>query len=392
MMFDKPLSDVTFDDIQELSDEQIEESMILDYKQELNDYSIIKQVTAFSNTKGGYLVYGIAETGKGGHPQSINGIESDFNKERLEQIILGNIIPRVSVQIKKIPIPDTGRVILLVHIPEGQSKPYYNNQDKRYYKRYNFSATPMDENEVEWLYQSRFFGMSKLERYIEDAIYSSQNKLPHELQLHGIEGHVVVTPLKIDGQMFEPSPEFGRELMDLHSSKIKDCHGYLTYSIRPSKFGIKWDDGDHLHNASNKVEIHRNGLVHSMKSCGSFYKENYIKRFDDELLACNLLQTLKFTSTFYSKINYIGKVKIMVKIFNCANSILTNGDSDNNDEMKCDSEEVLVERQWDSWKLEEDCVLIAKYIMDEVSNYYGLWNSRLFHEEAGVIKYRDGYE
>jgi predicted HTH transcriptional regulator len=177
-MFDKPLSDVTFDDIQELSDEQIEESMILDYKQELNDYSIIKQVTAFSNTKGGYLVYGIAETGKGGHPQYLNGIESDFNKERLEQIILGNIIPRVSVQIKKIPIPDTGRVILLVHIPEGQSKPYYNNQDKRYYKRYNFSATPMDENEVEWLYQSRFFGMSKLERYIEDAIYSSQNKLP----------------------------------------------------------------------------------------------------------------------------------------------------------------------------------------------------------------------
>ncbi|WP_321420537.1 hypothetical protein [uncultured Methanomethylovorans sp.] len=42
MLFDKPVSDVTFDDVQELSDQQIEESMILDYKQELNDYSIIK--------------------------------------------------------------------------------------------------------------------------------------------------------------------------------------------------------------------------------------------------------------------------------------------------------------------------------------------------------------
>lgn len=387
MLFDKPFSDVTFDDIQKLSDEQIEESMILDYKQQLNDYSIIKQVTAFSNTKGGYLVYGVMETGKGGHPQSINGIDSDLNKERLEQIILGNIVPRVSVQIKKIPIPDTDRVILLVHIPEGQSKPYYNNQDKRYYKRYNFSATPMDENEVEWLYQSRFFGTSKLERYIDEAIYFSQNKLPHELQLHGIEGHVVITPLKIDGQMFEPSPKFGHELMELHSDKVEDCTSYLSYSIRPSKFGIKWDDEDPLRNASNKVEIHRNGLVHSMKICGSFFKENSVKRFDDELLACNLLQTIRFTSTFYSKINYIGNVKIMVKIFNCTNSILTHGENEYAEQIKCDSEEVLVERQWDSWKLEEDSLLIAKYIMDEISNYYGLWSSRLFHEEEGIIKY-----
>jgi hypothetical protein len=28
-----------------------------------------------------------------------------------------------------------------------------------------------------------------------------------------------------------------------------------------------------------------------------------------------------------------------------------------------------------------------EYIMDEISNYYGLWSSRLFHEEEGIIKY-----
>ncbi len=387
MLFDKPLEDVTFDDIQELSEEQIEESMILDYKQELNDYSIIKQVTAFSNTKGGYLVYGVAETGKGGHPQSINGIESDINKERLEQIILGNIIPRVSVQIKKVPIPGKDRIILVVHIPEGQSKPYYNNQDKRYYKRYNFSATPMDENEVEWLYQSRFFGMSKLERYIEEAIYSSQKKLPHEVQLHGIESHVVVAPLKIDGQMFDPSSEFGLKLMELYSSKKSDCGDYLTYSIRPTKSGIKWGDEENIRNVNNKVEVHRNGVVHSMKNCRSFFQDDHRKRFDDELLACNILHTIRFSSTFYSKIDYIGKVKIMVQIFNCTNSIIINDQSENENGTECDSEEILVERQWDSWKLEEDSLLITKYIMDEVSNYYGLWSSRLFHEEEGIITY-----
>jgi hypothetical protein len=385
MLFDKPLSYVTFEDIQELSDEHIEESMILDYKQELNDYSIIKQVTAFSNTKGGYLVYGVTETGKGGYPQSINGIDSNFNKERLEQIILANIITRVSVQIKKIPIPGRDRILLVVYIPEGQSKPYYNNQDKRYYKRYNFSATPMDENEIEWLYQSRFFGLSKLERYIEEAIYYSQNKLSHEVQLHDIEGHVVITPLKIDGQMFDPSPDFGLELMKLYSEKVKDCRSYVSYSIRPTKFGIKWNE-DHSHKI-NEVEIHKNGMIHSMKNCGSLNDENHLKKFDDRQLACNILQTIKFSSTFYSKVDYIGKVKIIVKIFNCGNSVLTNEQKEQKGVNECDSEEIFVERQWDSWRLEEDALLLAKYILDEISNYYGLWNSRLFYEDDGIIKY-----
>jgi hypothetical protein len=379
---------VTYDDILELSYEKMDESLILDYKQELNDDSIIKQVTAFSNTKGGYLVYGIAETGKGGHPQYINGINRDTNTERLEQIILSNIVPRVSVQMKKIPLPDTDRIILVVQIPEGQNKPYYNNHDKKYYKRYNFSATPMDENEIEWLYQSRFFGMSKLDRYVEEAIFLSQNKIPREIQLNGMEGHVIITPLKIDGQMFEPSPGFGRELTELHSNRTSGCSEYLSGPIIPSKFGIKWDNEHYLQNKDsiNKVEIHRNGLVHSMKRCGS-YQPDGSKELDDDSLACNILQTIRFTASFYSRINYMGKVKIIVKVFNCTDSFLIDGEIKATEARKCDSEEISIERQWDSWKLEEDYVLIARDIMDEVSNYYGLWNSRLFDEQEGIVSY-----
>ncbi len=388
MLFDKLLSDVTYDDIQELSHEKIDESLILDYKQELNDTSIIKQVTAFSNTNGGYLVYGIAETGKGGHPESIKGIDRDTNTERLEQIILSNIVPRVSVRMKKIPIPDTDSIILLVQIPEGQNKPYYNNHDKKYYKRYNFSATPMDENEIEWLYQSRFFGMGKLDRYVEEAIFRSQNKIPHEIQLNGMEGHVIITPLKIDGQMFEPSSEFGHQITYLHSSLTSGCSDYLSGPVTPSKFGIKWDNEHYLQNKDsvNKVEIHRNGLVHSMKRCGSSTPEGS-KELDDDSLACNLLQTIRFTSSFYSRISYMGKVKIIVKVFNCIDSFLADGKIKATEARKCDSEEISIERQWDSWKLGEEHVLIARDIMDEVSNYYGLWNSRLFDEQQGVVSY-----
>jgi hypothetical protein len=83
----------------------------------------------------------------------------------------------------------------------------------------------------------------------------------------------------------------------------------------------------------------------------------------------------------------MGRVKIMVKVFNCTDSFLTDGKVKSTDARKCDSEEISIERQWDSWKLEEDHVLIARDIMDEVSNYYGLWNSRLFEEQEGIVSY-----
>ncbi len=382
MLFDKPFSDIGFDDIMKLSHEMIDESMILDYKQELNDDSIIKQVTAFSNTKGGYLVYGIAETGKGGHPANINGIDKDTNAERLEQIILSNVVPRVSVQIKKIPMPDSNMMILLVKIPEGQYKPYYNNHDKKYYKRYNFCAIPMDENEIEWLYQSRFYGMGKLDRYLDEAIFHSQSHIPHRLQVNSMQGHILITPLKIDGQMFEPSQEFGQKIMKMHTD-IDKCSDYLSGTLMPSKFGIKWEHDQVPHNKDHisKVEVHRNGLVHSMKRCGGS-RSDATRELDDYALACNLLNTIKFTASFYSQVNYIGKVKIKVEVSNCNDSVLVDGERKNGMARKCDSDSIVIERQWESWKLQDDRILIAKDIMDELSNYYGLWSSELFEHPS----------
>ncbi|MDD4523389.1 MAG: ATP-binding protein [Methanosarcina sp.] len=71
---------------------RIEESEILDYKdRSIEDNNILKEVTAFSNSRGGYLIYGIEESGRGGYPESINGIENSYNSERLEQLIISNI-------------------------------------------------------------------------------------------------------------------------------------------------------------------------------------------------------------------------------------------------------------------------------------------------------------
>jgi predicted HTH transcriptional regulator len=99
MLFKKPLSEVEFSDIQKLKDAKIEESAILDYKEQMiSEDKFVKHITAFSNTSGGDLIFGIKESGRGGYPVDILGIEDNVNKERLEQIIISNIRPRIGVQ------------------------------------------------------------------------------------------------------------------------------------------------------------------------------------------------------------------------------------------------------------------------------------------------------
>lgn len=387
MLFKKPFSNVEYSDIEDLKKNQIMESEILDYKDmKIDDNNVVKEVTAFSNTSGGFLIYGIKETGKGGYPESINGIDENVNFERLEQIIIGNVRPRISVQIRKITIPQSNKIILIIRIPEGQSQPYYNNITNKYYKRYNFEAKEMDEHEIEALYQKRFFGVTKLAKYIDEIILFKRSKLQGEAS-NKIEGHIIITPLRIDDRVIDTSI---KEQIDFDPNKIRleprPKELYLHGISKPSRYGVQWNDYYPYQN----IEIHRNGLVHYMSNeYGNFNKDTGEKIIYEFGLACNLLETIQFADLVYSKFDFTGKVRIMLKVMNSGNSQIIRGRRilDLMQSYICDAEEIYIEREWDSWRLKEDYLEIGKIMMDEVSNYYGLWKSHMFKEENGVIKF-----
>lgn len=380
-LFKNQIPNLKYSDIEELKNNQIAESEILDYKdRRIDNENIIKEINAFSNTRGGFLIYGIKETGKGGYPESINGID-DTNKESLEQFIIGNVKPRISVQIQILPIPKSDKIILIIHVPEGQNKPYYNNKTNKYHKRYNFEAKEMDEPEIEALYQKRFFGVAKLAKYIDDTILFKRSKLPKDSP--NIDSHIIITPLRIDDRIIDTS---NKGQIDFNPNNIRleprSNEPYLLGFSNPSRYGIQWRDRHPLPN----VEVHRNGFIH-------YISDEYgggsssIWEFG---LARDLLKTIQFANIVYSKSNFIGKVKIIFKVMNSANSEIIRGGGgldSMSSHYKCDSEEIYIEIEWDSWKLKEDYLEIGKNIMDEFSNYYGLWNSNEFTKENGIIKF-----
>jgi hypothetical protein len=138
----------TLEDIQNLINNKIKESLTLEYKRELGDNNtkIAEDVSAFANTSGGTIIYGIREDG--GLPASINWIKSKGVKERIENIALSNIQPKAEgIAINPIENPkDASQAIFVVNIQESLEAPHM--VEHRYYKRYNFQSVPMEDNEV----------------------------------------------------------------------------------------------------------------------------------------------------------------------------------------------------------------------------------------------------
>jgi hypothetical protein len=144
--------------LQALIDEGVEESLTLEYKAgaALADNAkkeITKDVSAFANSAGGTLVYGIkeyaADTGKAHLPEQIDPIDrAAFSKERLEHVI-ASIRPRIEgVVIEAVPIQGVGSnaVVYVVEVPKGTTA--HQALDQRYYRRYNFQSAPMADHEI----------------------------------------------------------------------------------------------------------------------------------------------------------------------------------------------------------------------------------------------------
>ncbi|GAA4072288.1 hypothetical protein GCM10022389_17010 [Flavobacterium cheonanense] len=136
---------------------KIEENLNLDYKAsgslQRNDAKtneISKDVSAFANSDGGIIIYGIKEDQINRHlPESIDPINrNEISKEWLEQIIQSKIRPRINgIVIHSVSVDEqTNKVVYVIEIPKSNTAHQAN--DKKYYKRFNFNSEPMYDYEI----------------------------------------------------------------------------------------------------------------------------------------------------------------------------------------------------------------------------------------------------
>lgn len=136
----------------------IEESLHLDYKaagalakRPEKKCEIVKDVTAFANSDGGVIIYGVREHASASQkhlPSHIDPIRrTEISKEWLEHVI-ANAAPRIA-GVKINPIPNQGNsetCLYAVEIPRGETA--HQCTDGRYYRRYNFESVIMADHEI----------------------------------------------------------------------------------------------------------------------------------------------------------------------------------------------------------------------------------------------------
>jgi predicted HTH transcriptional regulator len=134
----------TIAEIDQMIKDEVQESLHLDYKDSRainknKKEDIAKDVSAFANSDGGLLIYGVSE--KDHFPDAIDSgvdfVESKCTREWLEQVINSNISPKVDdIRIAAIPL-SADRCLYAVSVPKSLRGPHQAS-DKKYYRRYNF--------------------------------------------------------------------------------------------------------------------------------------------------------------------------------------------------------------------------------------------------------------
>ena len=128
---------------------------------------ISKDVSAFLNSDGGVLVYGVPESispdDTGGSPvpggAQVGFTRGEIDKETIEDLITSNIQPKPSpdlFQVVEVSHGSDDRLIFIVEVGAGFGD-VWQARDKRYYRRALFKSEPMEHYEINMV-RDRHFG------------------------------------------------------------------------------------------------------------------------------------------------------------------------------------------------------------------------------------------
>lgn len=155
-MINKQIDKIDIDDLKQLQSNAVIEGKTIEYKQQLPSNSdadrkeFLADISSFSNTSGGDLIFGITE--ENGSPKSIDGVEIenvDQEIRKYENIIRDGIDPRIIVSTRAINISN-GKFVLIFRMEKSWVGPHrviFKGHDK-FYARNSAGKYTLDTNEL----------------------------------------------------------------------------------------------------------------------------------------------------------------------------------------------------------------------------------------------------
>jgi len=155
---DIPWESLTYSDI-EKSLSSIDESFFFEFKEDkVQPSKIAEEVSAFSNTFGGYMFLGVDDDKK------INGCE-EWNEQRIYTVMHDSITPLPHFDVKRFE-NEMGIVVYVIRIDEGPETPYITNKGHIYERVSSSSCVVKDASKLTQLYIKRLDRLKDIERKI----------------------------------------------------------------------------------------------------------------------------------------------------------------------------------------------------------------------------------
>lgn len=171
--FDKDLENLDEQELQKLIDNSISEGWYVEFKADIpkktskiDGGKIVKSISAFANTKGGWLFYGVQANDKN-IATNLCGIDYNEYKnisDQVSQIISSNIAPKPIYHFKTVPL-QSGNFVFVIKIEESPTPPYITSQGVIYQRENNESNPIKDRYIIEKLTEKTSEYYESIERF-----------------------------------------------------------------------------------------------------------------------------------------------------------------------------------------------------------------------------------
>lgn len=309
-----------YEDVKSLWENRIRESIFLDYKREISTDSkeICKDITSFANSEGGVIIYGVGEDGTG-LPLCSEGIVSNKNSERIQQIISSSVSPTLDIKIDVIDVfdknnkPINGQEFLVVKIPKSS---YYIHQvttTKKFYFRANtttnsFDAFEMSEHDISLRYNERFRNEQKQIDIMLEKQKEVKEKFSYERMFFAAAAPQVsvVTPINITDEYLRSI------LLKKHPSGETHIYTYLPWDqTRPTGNGREINKN--YFNKQKHIEVNKDRTMLYAYPIVEWLPEGNVITSHE---ISNLAEFLLAVNKFYELIDHTAGITITFNLVN----------------------------------------------------------------------------
>ena len=259
-------NEVNQDFLESLIENRIEENIHLDYKEQVgNNAEIAKDLSSFANSDGGNIIYGMREVNN--KPTEILPVNQPNLREKFDQIARNGIDPSLDVRIFPIDVNIEGNEgqVFLIYIPRKYPILHQAIKRGKYYKRTEFTSSPMSNFEIETAFKLAYNNEERINYIFQNRLQELNNGEYHliipnqtRMLIHMISIDALIANKSLDLEIVfndfknylnPPGCTIGKEIE-------RNLHGLLV-SCGPDPYS-----GTYV----GYVQLYRNGMIEAIDS------------------------------------------------------------------------------------------------------------------------------